>query len=380
MAGTNGRRETTLGELLDSEPYRFDARQAVRLLEQRRPDRVPVGVGSDPGREAVRLRGSLTSSFPPSDVESLTTMTAEPGERPTLTAAFMSIGGAFGPLPPPLTTRVVERERVGDHAARDFLDVFNHRLLSLLMRHWRLFHPALQYMQSADAPAGTPPVLQVTPAVDALLALLGLATLPRDGSSGSVEKRFAGVITSLLGAAGLLNQRPVSAHALERLLGAHLGRPVHVKQLRGGWLTLADDQRLRMGRFGTLGRDAVLGGRVWDQAAGILIEIGPMDRRTLESLLPGGGLHVQVAELIAFALGNAFDVELHLLLRTEEVQAGSLGAHGARLGWTAWLGHRRQTPGTVRLGPRHTASRFSANGRGEQLEPCSCVLPKTADA
>jgi type VI secretion system protein ImpH len=143
MAGTDGRGETTLKTLLAQEPYRFDVRQAVRLLElaahrdapdQRsgQPDRVPVGDGSDPRRESVRLRSSLSARFPPSDIESLEP--AGPDGRPALTVAFLGIGGAFGPLPSPLTNRVLARERVRDRAGRDFLDMFNHRILSLLVR------------------------------------------------------------------------------------------------------------------------------------------------------------------------------------------------------------------------------------------------------
>ena len=146
-------------------------------------------------------------------------------ERPTLTVTFLGIGGAFGPLPTPLTTRIVERQRMGDNASLDFLDIFNHRLLSLLLRQFRLFHPALHVSPNADAPARLP-----------LLALLGLATLPRDGSSASMEGRLGGLTTTLVGAAGLLNQRPASAHALERLLQGHFGLPIKVMSLRGGWL------------------------------------------------------------------------------------------------------------------------------------------------
>src|SRR5690349_13487645 len=120
MAGDDGRNGTALGELLAGEAYRFDVRQAVRLLEQaaqqkargRHPGQaepVPLGAGSDPRHEAVRLRGSLTSRFAPSDIEALTP--GGPDEPPTLTVTFFGLGGAAGPLPPPLTARVVARNR-----------------------------------------------------------------------------------------------------------------------------------------------------------------------------------------------------------------------------------------------------------------------------
>jgi type VI secretion system protein ImpH len=348
MAAADGRDGAALSGRLARESYRFDIRQAVRLLELAAHRHaasvtpavaagVPVGAGSDPRVEALRFRSSLASRFPPSEIESLTP--ARQYGRPTLTVTFLGLGGAFGPLPPPLSSRVIERERVRDHAGRDFLDIFNHRLLSLLMRQSRQVHPALQMPPASDAPARMP-----------LLAMLGVATLPHDGSSASVDGRLGGLATTLLGAAGLLNRRPVSAHALERVLATHFGLPIRVVSLCGAWLSLADDQVSQLGRTGRLGGGAMLGRRVWDQAAGIRIEVGPAGFDKVLSLLPGRPASAELAGLTAFALGEVFDVDLCLLVRQDDVPPATLGATGSRLGWTAWLGRQpRRTPGTVRL-------------------------------
>ena len=344
MAGADGRRDPALIEVLRSEPYRFDVRQAVRLLEMLDVACVTLGAGSDPEREAVAVRGSLTSSFPPSDIEKLTLTT--PDRKAELTVAFMGLAGAFGPLPPPLTARVVERLRKRDLAARDFLDLFNHRLVSLMLRQWRLFHPALQGSPLQPEMAARRP----------LLALLGLATAraPSDG-------RLAPLTVSLMASAGLLNPRPVSAHALERLLGGHFGVPARVVPFRGGWLKLAPDQWTRLGRRQQqpLGHHAVLGTRVWDQAAGIRIEIGPAFLPLFLAFLPAGAAHAQAARLLMLPLGERLDVSLRLILRAGEVPESFLGEarsgrSGTRLGWTSWLGRQpRAAPGAacVRLRP-----------------------------
>jgi len=357
MAGTDGRRDLALSARLAREPYRFDLRQAVRLLELVSPRHVPLGAGSDPRREAVSLRGSLSSSFPASDIEALSPGTAE--TRPEMTATFLGLGGAFGPLPPPLTARVLERVRQRDDAGRDFLDLFNHRLLSLLIRHARLFAPVMQDAAAAEMPARTP-----------LTALLGLATLPRDHATS----RLGNVAAGLLEAAGLLNQRPASAHAVERLLAAYFGLPIRVVPLRGRWLTLDRDQQACLGRpSATLGRGAVLGRHVWDQAAGIRLEIGPAEPDVAMAFLPGGAAHAALATLIRFMLGDALDIEVRLSVPRHLVPQGSLGLRqslrarhgqrpplgptGSRLGWTAWLGGQpRRAPGVIRLALRGRAA------------------------
>lgn len=347
MAGGDGRDAVALSARLMRAPFRFEVRQAVRLLEQiafrraragdvLRAGPVPLGVGSDPRHEAIRLRGSFTDRFPPSDIEALDQDDRD--ERPALTVTFFGLGGARGPLPPPLSARVVARARAHDDAGRDFLDIFNHRLLSLFLRHWWLFHPALQDPDEPDAPSRMP-----------LLALLGLATLPREGAA-SAARRLPRLMQSLVAATGLLNQRPVSAHALQRLLEGHFGLRVGMVPLQGRWLALAKDQVTRLGRSGTLGRDAVLGRRVWDQQAGLGIEIGPMDLPRFLSLLPGGPGHDDLVGLVGFALGGVFDVDLRLVLRAADVPEARLGRAGARLGWTSFLGRRpRMTPGVALL-------------------------------
>lgn len=342
MAGADGRGNTALGERLAREPYRFDIRQAVHLLERALPDATPVGEGSDPEREAVRLRSSLTSAFPPSDIEALEW--EQGGGSPRLTVTFMGLAGAIGPLPEPLSNRVLERERVHDHAARDFLDIFNHRLISLFQRHWRLFHPALQPTDRRDTPQRQP-----------LFALLGLATPPADGAVPGGSARETGVTPAaltptLLGAAGLLNQRPVSAHALERVIAAHFGVKARVVPLQGGWLWLDPQQVMRLGRVGRLGQDAVVGQRIWDQAAGIRIELGPLPFPLLTALLPGGAANGQIHALLRLVLGCTLDVTLRLMLRPQDVPAGMLGDNRPRLGMTAWIGQQeRLTPATIDL-------------------------------
>lgn len=355
VAGTDGRHDNSLEAILHTEAYRFDLRQAVRLLELMSPSGcVPVGAGSDPRREALQLRSSLSSSFPPSDVESLgRKCQARPASiweewycayphdsQSVLTVSILGLAGAFGPLPPPLTARVLEQERDKDHSAREFLDIFNHRLLSLLLRLDQLFAPALQIdslqsLASVERSASLP-----------LLALLGLATL----SAHELDDRLDGLVPSLIGSAGLLNSRPTSAHALERLLNTHFGWPVRVLPLRGGWLDLALDQCTRLGRTGLLGKTSLLGSRVWDEAASICIEIGPIDRATMMKFLPDGAWYRELAQLAAFVMGDAFDIQLHLLLRADQVPPGSLDEPRPRLGWTSWIGQASwQNPALVQL-------------------------------
>ncbi|HEX5870365.1 MAG TPA: type VI secretion system baseplate subunit TssG [Longimicrobium sp.] len=312
----------------------FDFYQAVRLLEWTAGAGRGVGQGADPAREAVRFRAAVDLAFPASEVVAV--------ERPadglgpaTMTVAFLGLAGAHGPLPMPLTERVLERLAEGDTAGRDFLDLFHHRLVSLAFRIGRRMHPVLQDVFPEE-----------TETAEALWALVGLGTPETRGRMDGVDDR------AFLARAGLLAGQPRSEAGLRGLLADHYGVPVTIEPLVGGWLRMPDDEWTRIGRTGahrTLGTDAVLGRRVWDPQAAVRIRMGPLPLELYQSLLPGGradkpkegaGL-TQLREMVRFYAGVETDFVLTLVLRAEEAPPTLLPPAGSpdapRLGWTSWL-------------------------------------------
>jgi type VI secretion system protein ImpH len=311
----------------------FGFYQAVRLLEGVAAAERAAGGGTHPS-EAVRFRADPGLAFPVSEV--VRVRRGEGGRPAEMTVSFLGLVGAHGPLPMPITERVLERLADGDEAGRDFLDLFHHRLVSLAWQIARRTHPVLQ---------GVLP--QETETADALRALVGLGTPGLAGRIPGVDDR------ALLARAGLLAGQPRSQAGLEGLLADHFGVAVAVEPLVGRWLSLPADQWTRIGRSGgcrTLGADAALGRRVWDPQAAIRIRLGPLPLDLYESLLPrgshagaaeDGAALVQLRELVRFYAGVDMDFVLTLVLRAEEAPATTLPAAGAadapRLGWTSWL-------------------------------------------
>lgn len=332
MAPPVRRLNRALIDRLRSEPHRFALLQAVRLAELNIPDATPLGQGFDPRQEALRLRGTLSQAFPASDVEAW--RDGKDGGQPELVSAFLSLGGAFGPLPPPYSELGMERQRSGDLGIRDFLDVFNHRLLSLFVRAKRAHRPALQSGRPED-----------TGFAKLLWALLGLGTPGlRHIRSSQQTPRLPGLDHALLACVGLLNQRPISAHAIERTLSYVLATPVKVVPFVGRWLELDEKQTTvlgPMGRNSVLGGNAVVGRRVWDQSAAIRLELGPMTLRQMVPLLPGSKRHALLREMLNFTLGGQVETEIKMLLPHKQIPVSRLWAKTParlpRLGWTSWL-------------------------------------------
>jgi type VI secretion system protein ImpH len=345
MAATGRRSVRPLIELLAAEPYRFDSRQAVRVLGALAPGAAPLGLRTDPCDEAVAFRSSLGAAFPASDIDRAEIpLQRDRRQRPVVTVNFLGLGGAFGPLPAGLSELVARRARSGDTASRDFLDIFNHRLVALMMRCWRLFRLALQ---------DTSP--EKTSFAFYLFALLGLATEGMRITRGRRPRnRLHGLDRSLLGLTGLLNQRPLSLHAVERTLGLHFALPVRIIPLRGVWLEFEPEQRTAIGAGGrnqVLGDGAVLGARVWHQAGGILIALGPMGFREALTFLPDGGAFANMRTLLDFLLGGAFAIRVQLTITPQDMPLSRLERGGSmRLGWAAWLTSRlRHLPGVVTI-------------------------------
>ena len=329
---------------LEEEPERFDFFQAVRLIEGRAARArtiTPVGEGSDGAREAVRFKANLSDAFPNSDLAAYDPA-PDPGGRAELTVNFMSLAGAFGPLPTPITERIKDRRRLRDREAEApaaFLDVFNHRLISLMMRIKRSYRLALQFGGPDDADQAAP-----------LKALLGLELpgfwpSPDDPLAYKTDRGF-------LHLAGLLNQRPISLHAVERAVAYHLGATARSAPFQGSWLSLSRNQIMRLGRNGRnnrLGAGAILGSRVWSQATGVKLLLGPLSLSAFAGLLPTGEAHPGLRRLLGYMLGGQYIVYLELDLATRDLDRWirpqpdrpkprlGLGGDALKLGWTSWL-------------------------------------------
>lgn len=334
-------------ETLAREPFRFDSRQAVRVLDARR--RIVGG-------PETAFRGSLSLAFPIADLESVRVPAG--AAAPVVTVSFLGLGGAGGPLPPPYTEHLNAAVRRREPAGRDFLDIFNHRLVVASVALGRTFHPALQ--------PGPPQRSSLARQTEALLGLLTPGT----------RAMIPDLAPALLPLAGLLGQRPLSGHAIERALTATFGLPARVRPFRGGWLRIPADGQTRIGRRGReqlLGRTATLGGRAWDQSAGIVLELGPVPYAIAEGLLPRSGqIRSRMRALLAFLVEDDLDVALHLRVDAATIPLGRLPDRGLRLGRARLVDAQVRTPrrATMRLGLTSWLERRPAAG-GEVAIRCT---------
>jgi type VI secretion system protein ImpH len=301
--------------------YAFEFGQAVRLLEMLSPHAASVGEGADPLREPVRFRSSFSLAFPASELQEL--RPGADGGPPELTVNFLGLGGALGPLPHALTEWVLARVAAKDFALRDFLDVFNHRLISIFFRSRRKSRLGMEW--------GSPEEQRFA---DYLRAVIGIL-------SDGLKERMAIPDRALLGYAGLLSKRPRDLVGLAALLTDYFEAPVEVRPLRGAFRALAPERQTKIGERGqnrVLGETALLGARVWDQQAGIELRVGAVSFARYTDFLPGQPGHTALWQLARFYIGPQLDLHITLLLKAADIPPARLGRKGtAELGQAAFL-------------------------------------------
>jgi type VI secretion system protein ImpH len=330
MAAESGRADPPLDRVFFEEGYRFDFFQAVRVLERLYPNRSPVGYSAAPANEATRFRAHLSLAFPPSAIHEVVP-SKEQTEPDQMVVAFMGLFGSMGLLPRHYTELLIERVRHKDFALRDFLDLFNHRFVSLFYRAWEKYHFEAAYeRERLRGGSGYDPFSRF------IFHLIGMGTAGLQGRLKSGDE-------VLLYYAGLAAQQPHSASALEATFGDYFGVPVEVVQFVGSWLPLDRESRTRLGASAPsnqLGMTAILGSKFWDQQAGFRIVIGPMSFRQFREFLPSEPGFQPLVELTRFFSGLALDFEVQLVLKAAEVPFCRLTGRGSgalRLGWSSWL-------------------------------------------
>ena len=324
MAAPGRRTDTPLVKAFFDEVHHFEFFQAVRLLERIYDDRQPVGGDGDPAREVVRFRTRVSLNFPPSQLHQITgTDAGDDASPPELMVAFMGLTGPLGVLPHPYTEELMKRIREKDNTLWEFLDLFNHRLISLFYRAWQKYRLAVGYEKGrSESFTGY------------LFDLIGLGTRGLHDRLGVKDE-------SLIFYSGLIAQRPHSAFAMEALLSSYFGVPAKVQQFAGQWLKLDEENWCRLGTANhALGHGTVAGTRVWDDQSKFRLKLGPLTFAQFVAFLPVGNAFKPVSKITRLMVGQEFDFDVQLTLRAEEVPRWISTTHAKRrpmLGWTTWL-------------------------------------------
>ncbi|MFP8968215.1 type VI secretion system baseplate subunit TssG [Pokkaliibacter sp. CJK22405] len=293
--------------------------QAVRLIQlqlERSDYQGRIGHDGRPERELVRFSSVQHLGFAGRAIQKIDPVTMEPDKpvKVTMHVTFAGLTGLSATLPQHYTELVMSRVKNRDHAMKDFLDIFNHRLISLYYRSWEKYRIAEQIRPMP----GKSEHLPARRKTDAFSHILGAAT----GSMQPLSLYHAGLFATL----------PRSATGLEQMLSSITGVPVRVKQFTGRWLNLASEEQTRLasrqgleGQFTQLGVNASIGSRFWDVNSTVLIEMESRSQSLSRSMMPAGPLNQRLTKLVQEYVGSPTRVRWHLRIPAHHVSMVELG-------------------------------------------------------
>jgi type VI secretion system protein ImpH len=312
-----------LRKMLDEEPFRVHFFQAVRMLQRMEHDLKPVGYFVMPQGETIRFSARTSLGFPPSELYDLQHM--ENGQV-SMTVEFMGLCAAVSVMPAPYTEFLIERTRQKDHAMEDFLNIFNHRMISFFYRGWEKYRFFIEYERTRDDRLST-----------RLLDLLGLGTKGLRNRGGVSDEAY-------LNYAGLLARHVRTAASLQQILEDYFDVDVHIQQFAGAWRKLSvENQTCFTGLGGAserLGVGTVAGDEVWDHHGRIRISLGPMRFENYLKFLPGQEAYRELVAWLKFYSNGSYETEVQLVLAREDAPACELGSGGKmrpQLGFVSWL-------------------------------------------
>lgn len=286
--------------------------QAVAAIEAETPGCQPVGTGASPLREVIRFRPELSLAFPSSDIAGVQRLPAVEGELPRvrIETTFMGVYGQASPLPTYVTESLFDED---SSPARDFIDIFHHRILSLAYRVMTKYRVDRSREHAARMRCfiGAPPdqPAPILPGENEVLAI-----------------------------AGLLAQQPRSAAVLATALSTWLGgMPVDIEQCAPTWSPLPPERHGMLGSANCgIGADCLAGDRILSRTTAFRVHIGPVGAADFRRFLPGGDGMAAVAALVTEFNADQLDWDVKVRLAPDAMPPASLG-EGARLGWDARL-------------------------------------------
>ncbi len=314
----------SLTEALGARPFDFDFFQAVRRLECAHPELPRVGRALRPQADVVRFCQKVSLGFEPSAIEACYEATDKHPEQ--LVVNFFGLLGTNGPLPLSITEYVYDRlHNYRDRTLARFLDIFNHRMLSLFYRAWA----CNQQTVSHDRPTEDWFSLYIG-------SVFGIG--PRSCRHRDVIPDNAKLYYS-----GRLSCQTKNAEGLQEIFHDYFGFPIEIREFVEQWIELPQEYRCRLGRSAenaTVGSTVIVGSRFLECQQTFRIRIGPMSFLDYERLLPGRD---SIGRLIAWVrnyVGDELGWELNFVLNREDIPKIRLGRLG-QLGWSTWLGGKK---------------------------------------
>lgn len=317
MASIGWRTGTDLITLLDQNCHRFEFAQAVSLLclnDKKSNLRLTLQELD----HRLQFDCYLGEEFAPSEIVAIDKISST---KKRMSISFFGLFGQQGPLPQPFQKWIRDNDAADNKALHDFLGIFNHHLIALMYLIIARHQSSLESVEPSRSRQGS-----------YLAALIGLDPKQPQQSHRlqPLPARF------LLAFSGLKSDRRISMPQCQNIIESYCASHVHIDQFVGGWLylsspqtTLLNSDQSLLSQAKKLGRNSVLGNKVWRQSMGLTINIGPMGWEQLKTMLPGGEKHDEFAQLLLYLTEHRWLLHVQLFILQKAVPKIRLNAQSS---------------------------------------------------
>lgn len=309
----------SLPEQVLENPTDFDFDQLIYIVESLRSNIEPLGENNNQTKEAVRIRANPVMHQAIGEISAIETVNTV-SNMPEVHTNFLNLIGINGPLPMPYTELILERIKAKDKAGLHFLDIFNHRLVSLWHRLRKKTYPQLYKSIPNQTPIGR--------VVEDLSGFKELNGLPHAAFFDYYWRRSRSIYALL--------------HMMLRFFNIN----ATATPFDGAWRVIEKNEGSQIGKkqgqFNVLGKSSVLGLRSWDQEAGFTINLPVIGWKEVQQFLPfkdsnlGGTNYNKLQKLAVSLMGSQPNIHLNIALKESENFGTKLNSSFA-LGWNSWL-------------------------------------------
>lgn len=315
-AATSDLTELDKAKKLPEQVESYNFYQLVELLHRM--------IGDDPEQQVggvspeLLFRGNTSLGFAPADLKDLTC--SDDGLY-QLQTSFFGLSGAQSPLPGYFLEQIATE---GEEGLRgQFLDFFNHRLVSLVYQIWRKYRYYVRFRDEASDAFSAQ-----------LFALVGLADeeLRREANINWCK---------MLSYAGTLAGRSRSPQVVTGIVSHYFDlEQVDIRQWQVRQVPIAQEQKLRLGMANArLGEETVIGDEITDCMGKFVICFRQLSFKRFIDFLPNGKEYSTFCKLMEFILREQMSFDLELELKRDEVPLLQLTQQDcSSLGWYSFMG------------------------------------------
>jgi len=288
-----------------------------------------LGADNSPKHEPLRFHAVNHMGFASNCVEQVKLRQSD-GEGDPKYDMYVNNYGLTGPtgvLPAHYTQLLQTRIKQNDHAFNDFLDMFNHRLISLFYRAWKKYRIEADIEDNRGNEANSP----VTRAIQSL--------------AGQYAKLS---YETPLFYSGHYARKVRTASSLKSILEDHLKYKVDIRSFEGRWIPIKTKDRLCIGSRNKgfnnkLGEGVLPGNRAWDVQGQCGITVGPLTYSEYENLLPDKVSFKELKRLLKSYVPSHLIIKLNFIIRDRSENKQQPLGSSLRLGWNAWLDSQENT-------------------------------------